>query len=298
MATHRDLSLFVLKKPENVILLAESGPTKTEWCLVNEDGIKEQYFTDGINPNFHSRREISHIVRLQLPHVFFKTKSKAIYFYGAGCSFVDKNEIVKASLESQFRTPAIIESDLLGAARSLFKNQQGIACILSASSDSCFYDGSSIFRKVKSLGYILGDEGSSTSLGKVFLADCLKGLAPYELSLLFFNKYGIDPDEILSYIYTKPFPDKLLSLLSIFLQDYTEHPYVKSLIYENLKSFFVRNILQYDYTIYPVRFVGSVANPYREQLQRIAQELNVNIDLIVEKSMDGLIAYHKLTGRL
>lgn len=281
-----------------MILLATSSSTKTEWCLVNDDGVIENYLTDGINPYFQSRREISHIVRLQLPRIFFKMKASAIHFYGAGCSSKEKKDIVKASLEAQFRTPSIIESDLLGAARALFGNQQGIACILSTGSNSCFYDGSSISKNVRPLGYILGDEGGRTSLGRTFLADCLKGLAPPELSLLFFDKYGIDPDQILDYIYSKPSPDKLLSLLSNFLHEYPEHPYVKDLIYQNLKSFFVRNIMQYDYMNYPVRFVGSVANMYSNLLQEIARELNITIDLITDNPMPGLIAYHKSKGRL
>ncbi|PXV62122.1 N-acetylglucosamine kinase-like BadF-type ATPase [Dysgonomonas alginatilytica] len=281
-----------------MILLAASGSTKTEWCLVNDDGIIERYLTDEINPYFQSRREISHIVRLQLPPIFFKLKISTTFFYGAGFSSSEKKNIVKASLEAQFRTPAIIESDLLGAARALFGNQPGIGCILSTGSNSCFYDGESIVKNIRPLGYILGDEGSSTSLGKVFLADCLKGLAPPELSLSFFDKYGIDPDQILDYIYSKPSPNVLLSLLSNFLYEYLEHPYVKNLIYENLKSFFVRNIMQYDYTNYPVRFVGSLAGMYASQLKQIADELDIKVDLILENPMHGLIAYHKSKGRL
>lgn len=281
-----------------MILLAESGSTKTEWCLVNEDGIIERYLTDGINPYFQSRREISHIVRLQLPPVFFKLKSNTIYFYGAGCSSTEKKDIVKASLEAQFRTPAIVESDLVGAARSLFGSEQGIACILGTGSNSCFYDGNTIVKNVKSLGYILGDEGSGASLGKAFLADCLKELAPEELVLPFFEKYRIDPEQIMDYIYTKPSPNKLLSVLSLFLYEHLEHPYVKNLVYQNLKSFFVRNIVQYDYKNYPVRFVGSLANMYAKLLKEIAKELDVKIDLILDNPINGLIAYHKSKGRL
>lgn len=281
-----------------MILLAESGSTKTEWCLVNDDGIIERYLTDGINPYFQSRREISHIVRLQLPQVFFKLKSNAIYFYGAGCSTTEKKDIVKASLEAQFRTPSIVESDLLGAARSLFGSEQGIACILGTGSNSCFYDGHTIAKNVRPLGYILGDEGSGASLGKAFLADCLKGLAPEELVFPFYEKYRIDTEQILDYIYTKPSPNKLLSVLSLFLYEHLEHPYVKNLVYENLKSFFVRNILQYDYRNYPVRFVGSLANMYGKLLKEIAQELGVNIDFIRDNPINGLIAYHRSKGRL
>ena len=271
-----------------MILLAESGSTKTEWCLVDRSGIVEHFLSDGINPFFQTRKEIRRSIRLQLPPIFFKTKFHTIHFYGAGCS----------SLEAQFKTPSIIESDLLGSARSLFKNEAGIACILGTGSNSCLYDGDTIIKNVKPLGYILGDEGSGASLGKIFLADCLKGLAPTELIEPFYRKYKIDPDEIMDYIYSKPFPNKLLSVLSFFLYEYLEHPYINNLVRKNLRSFFERNILQYEYTEYPIRFVGSIAKMYSFILREIAQDLGIYIDVIIENPIKGLIEYHKENGQL
>lgn len=281
-----------------MILLAESGSTKTEWCLVDRDGIVEHFLSDGINPFFQTRKEISRLVRLQLPQIFFKARVNNIYFYGAGCSSLEKKNIVKASLEAQFKTPSVIESDLLGSARALFQDEAGIACILGTGSNSCFYDGENIIKNVKSLGYILGDEGSGASLGKVFLSDCLKGLAPKELIEPFYKKYKIDPDEIMDYVYSKPFPNRLLSVLSFFLYEYLEHPYVNNLVRKNLRSFFERNILQYEYTEYPIRFVGSVAKMYSFILREIAQEIGIYIDVIIENPIKGLIEYHRDNGHV
>lgn len=275
-----------------MILIAESGSTKTEWCLVDETNIVEHCLTEGINPFFESRKEISHTIRLQLPSVFFKTKFDKIYFYGAGCSSPEKKSIVKASLEAQFKTPSVVESDLLGAARSLFNNEAGIACILGTGSNSCYYDGSEIVKNIKSLGYILGDEGSGASIGKVFLSDCLKGMAPEKLVKLFYEKYKINEDDILDYVYTKPFPNRMLSVLSFFLSEHLHHPYVLNLIYRNLKSFFERNVLQYDYVNTRIRFVGSVAYMYADLLQNIADELKIDIDIIIENPINGLIQFH------
>ncbi|WP_165026584.1 MULTISPECIES: hypothetical protein [unclassified Dysgonomonas] len=281
-----------------MILIAESGSTKTEWCLVDRNGIVEHFLSDGINPFFQSRKEISRLIRLQVPPVFFKTKFSTIYFYGAGCSSLEKKNQVKASLEAQFKTPAVIESDLLGSARSLFQDKSGIACILGTGSNSCFYDGESIIKNVRSLGYILGDEGSGASLGKAFLSDCLKGLAPDALAELFYKKYKIDPEEILNYIYEKPFPNRLLSVLSFFLYEHLDEPYVKGLVYKSLRSFFERNILQYKYTEYPVRFVGTIANMYSPILREIAKDIGICIDVIIENPLQGLITYHREHGQL
>lgn len=278
-----------------MILLAESGTTKTEWCLVDDGHIIEHFFSDGINPYFQTRKEISHIIRLQLPEVFFKTKFSSTHFYGAGCSSSEKKSIVKASLESQFRTPAFIESDLLGTARSLFNDGAGIACILGTGSNSCLYDGKEIVRNVKPLGYILGDEGSGAALGKAFLADCLKGLAPDELVDLFYAKYRIDPEQILDYIYSKPFPNRLLSVFSFFLVEHLDDKYVYDLVYRQFHSFFIRNVLQYDCDNYPIRIVGSVANRYSDLLRQVATDLNLFIDLIIENPIEGLVKFHKNT---
>lgn len=276
-----------------MILIGESSSTRTDWSLVESGQIVERCLTDGINPFFQTRKEISHSIRLHLPSVFLKTKLEAVYFYGAGCSSLEKKNVVKASLESHMKSVTRVESDLLGAARSLFQKEAGIVCILGTGSNSCYYDGEDIVKNVKSLGYILGDEGSGAAIGKAFLSDCLKGLAPETLSLPFYEKYKINADDILDYVYTKPFPNKLLSVLSFYLAEHLEHPYVLNLLYKNFRSFFERNVLQYDDChAYPVRFVGSVAKMYANLLTHIAEELRIKIDFIVENSMEGLVKYH------
>jgi hypothetical protein len=174
-------------------LIAESGSTRTEWALIDGDCVTEHIFTEGINPFFQSRREISRSVRLGLPEHFFRKRFEQVFFYGAGCSSPERKGIIGASLVAQFKSPIEVESDLLAAARGLLKNEAGIACILGTGSNSCFYDGKNITRNVRSLGYVLGDEGSGAVLGKLFLADCLKGLAPAALIETFYEKFRIYP---------------------------------------------------------------------------------------------------------
>lgn len=275
-----------------MILIAESSSATAQWCLVENGFMVEYCESEGINPFFQTRRQVSHLIRENLPPVFFKSKLDAIYFYGTGCAADQRKAIVKASLESQLKTRAQIESDSYGAARSLFQRKAGIACVLDTDSNSCLYDGSEIVKKVRPLGYILGDEGSSASLGKAFLADCLKKLAPDILMKAFYAQYGITADGLLDLIYTQPFPNRFLSKISFFLYNHLYHPYVHELVYESLKSFFVRNVFQYDYARYNVRFIGAVADTYSDLLMQIAMELNVRIDVIVRSPMKGLIQYH------
>ena len=190
----------------------------------------EHAFTKGLNPFFHTRRDISHSIRLELPEAFFKRRWERIHFYGAGCTSPEKKKIVEASLVAQFKTPVTVESDLLGAARGLLINEAGIACILGSGSNSCYYDGRAIVKNVRSLGYILGDEGSAAYIGKRFLSDCLKDIAPAQLVNDFFEYINLSPDEIMSAIYDHSLPSNTLSVYSRFLMDKLDQDYVYRLV--------------------------------------------------------------------
>lgn len=275
-------------------LIAESGSTRTEWALVEDNHLVQRVFTEGLNPFFQTRREISRSVRLGLPESFFKKKLDQVYYYGAGCSSYEKKNILGASLVAQFKTPIQVESDLLAAARGLFKCEAGIACILGTGSNSCFYDGKIIVKNVKAAGYILGDEGSGAVLGKLFLADLLKGLAPKELANEFHEKFRISVNDVMESVYNLPFPNRFLGTIAYFLGDYMDNEYVYNLLTNNLRSFFNRNVCQYDYINYPIRFVGSLAYAYPNILQEVAQEFGVEIDVIEETPMNGLIEFHSM----
>ena len=275
-------------------LIAESGSTRTEWALVEDNHLVQRVCTEGLNPFFQTRREISRSVRLGLPESFFKKKLDQVYYYGAGCSSYEKKNILGASLVAQFKTPIQVESDLLAAARGLFKCEAGIACILGTGSNSCFYDGKIIVKNVKAAGYILGDEGSGAVLGKLFLADLLKGLAPKELANEFHEKFRISVNDVMESVYNLPFPNRFLGTIAYFLGDYMDNEYVYNLLTNNLRSFFNRNVCQYDYINYPIRFVGSLAYAYPDILQEVAQEFGVEIDVIEETPMNGLIEFHSM----
>lgn len=255
--------------------------------------VVEHAETVGLNPYFLSRREISHNVRLELPEAFFKRRWNHVYFYGAGCSNPEKNKIVESSLVAQFKTPVTVMSDLLGAARGLLVHEPGLACILGTGSNSCLFDGQDIVRNVRSLGFILGDEGSGAALGRIFLGDVLKGLAPRELSEAFFSKFKVTPDVIMDAVYNNASANRNLREYSFFLSEHLDHEYVVSLIDREFSRFFERNLCQYDdYDKLPVAFVGSVATTYSELLLDVAQRYGVRVQKIVRSSMPGLVTYH------
>lgn len=277
---------------QNMKVIGESSSTRTEWALIEGDQMVEHAFTTGLNPYFQTRREISHSIRLELPSAFFKRRWDHVYFYCAGCSNPEKNKIVEASLVAQFKTPVTVESDLVGAARGLLIHDAGLACIMGTGSNSCFYDGQRIVKNVRPLGFILGDEGSGASLGRLFLGDVLKGLAPQALTQEFYEKYKQSPDEIMDQIYNNPMANRNLRTFSFFLADHLDNDYVHQLVEGEFRRFFERNISQYDYQKYPVNFVGSVATKYSEILVQVANKFGASIRKILRNSMPGLVAYH------
>ncbi len=283
-----------MRSNKTINVIAESSSTRTEWSLVENNKVVEQAFTEGLNPVFLTRREISHCIRLELSPAFFKRRWDHVYFYGAGCLSSEKNKIVEASLVAQFKTPVTVESDLLGAARGLLVHEPGLACILGTGSNSCFYDGTNIVKNVRSLGFILGDEGSGGAMGRIFLSDCLKNLAPADLTEAFFDEFKITADEILDSVYNNPLANRNLRQYSFFLAKHLDVDYVRNLVIDEISRFFERNLCQYDYKNYPVCFVGSVACMYSEILLHVAHRYGATVRKIVRNSMPGLITYHKV----
>ncbi len=276
-----------------ITIIAESSSTRTQWSLVDRDRVLERATTSGMNPFFQTRREISHSIRLELPETFFKRRWKHIYYYGAGCSSPEKCKIVESSLVAQFKTPVTVMSDLLGAARGLLIHQRGLACILGTGSNSCLYDGHDIVSNVRSLGFILGDEGSGAALGRIFVGDVMKNIAPTELIDGFYAEFSTTPEMVMDEVYNNPLANRNLSRYSFFLASHLQHPYVVELICNEFERFFARNICQYQrHKDLPLCFVGAIATTYSEILLDVATRHGLRVQKIVRNSMPGLITYH------
>ena len=277
---------------DTIKVIAESSSTRTEWALVQGDKIIEHAYTEGLNPFFQTRREISHIIRLGLPPEFFKRRWSHVYYYGAGCSSPEKNKIVESSLVAQFKTPVTVDSDLVGATRGLLVHEPGLACILGTGSNSCLYDGNQIIKHVRSGGYILGDEGSGAAMGRLFIGDLLKGFVPSDIRDSFVEKFNLNVDLLMDEVYNNPHANRNLRNYGVFLSEHLQNEYVYQLVFNEISRFFERTILQYDYQNYAINFVGSVACQFSEVLLSVASKYGANIKKIVRASMPGLVIYH------
>jgi len=273
-------------------LIADSGSTKTNWCLVDGKSVILEIFTAGINPFYQDKVAISKEIEKELVPKIKSYKINAITFYGAGCSFPEKKAVVGNALGKHFPDTTIeVQSDLLGAARSLFGRNEGIACILGTGSNSCYYDGKTIVENVSPLGFILGDEGSGAVLSKTLVADCLKKQMPEHLSTQFMNKYELTPAAILENVYKKPFPNRFLAQFTPFISANIHEPAIQAIVYNGFTSFFKRNISQYPIDK-EIGFVGSVAHHLSKVLQQVASDHNYKIVAIVQNPMNGLVLYH------
>ena len=201
-----------------MIVIADSGSTKTDWCLGNTKTNSRTVRTGGINPFHQSVDEIKEVIASTLiPQLGDTTEFTTIYFYGAGC-IPEKTNIVKTALAQNFpKANILVESDLLGAAHALCGKTAGIACILGTGSNSCFYDGEKITANISPLGYILGDEGSGAVLGKRLVGDLLKHQLPDDLCQDFLKEYDLTPALILDKVYRQPLANRFLAGLTPFL---------------------------------------------------------------------------------
>lgn len=275
-----------------MILLADSGSTKTDWALARNGSLVKRITTEGINPFFQTEEEISRIVHERLIPALDGAMPHEVHFYGAGCAFPEKNRLVEQAITRHLPVPVEIGSDLLGAARSLCGRRPGIACIMGTGSNSCYYDGQTIAANVSPLGYVLGDEGSGAVLGRLLVGDCLKNQLPAPLKEAFFKRFDLTPQLILERVYKQPFPNRFLASLSPFLIEHIDEPCIHRLVLNSFKSFFTRNVMQYDCRGVKVHFTGSIAYYYREVLDEAARALQIELGHIVRSPLEGLVTYH------
>lgn len=278
------------------MLIAESGSTKTDWRLVNEEGKIEQFITAGFNP-FHQNSDsiTEEITKNLLPQL--KTEIKEVHFYGAGCSSESMCEIVEIGLKKCFPSAVLfVNHDLLAAARGLCGHEPGIAAILGTGSNSCMFDGKNITMNIPALGYILGDEGSGAYMGKRLLADYIIGKLPDKLATDLAEKSGLTKDNIFEAVYMKPLPNRFLASFGKFLFQRLDEPYVINLVRNSFVDFFDRYICRYPrYDELPVHFTGSIAFYFSKVLHDVANEKKVIVGRIIETPAAALTLYH--TGK-
>jgi glucosamine kinase len=277
-----------------MILLADSGSTKTDWALINSKAETFFYQTNGLNPYHNDSIRIKEEINSNLLHKIDKHSVKEIHFYGSGCGVQDKKEIVSQVLVEIFNQSKInINTDILGAARALLGNEKGIACILGTGANSCYFDGETIQQIVPSTGFIFGDEGSGSHIGKLLISHYLKNTLPGNIHKAFENRYKLKFADILDKVYRQQFPNRFLASFSPFILEHISEPFILDLLEHSFNDFINYYIKQYkDYDTLPITFTGSIAYHFKSQLEKAFYHHNLNITSITQSPIDNLIKFH------
>lgn len=280
-----------------MILIADSGSTKTDWVLAG----KEVVHTQGITPVHQSPDDIRQILEQELlPQLGGLVDSlSAVFFYGSGCTPAHipvMQQLLKEAL-STLHVPSStlrveVHSDLMAAARALCGRDEGIACILGTGANSTLYDGERIVQNTPALGYILGDEGSGAVLGRSFMNAIFKNPDFADIREEYLAEQQLTMADIIQRVYREPMANRFLASTSLYIGRHLDNPLLEELVVDNFRQFFRRNIAPYQRPDLPVHFVGSMAQHYRNQLLQAAAAEGYVVGRVMKSPLEGLVAYH------
>jgi N-acetylglucosamine kinase-like BadF-type ATPase len=276
-------------------LIADSGATKTNWCLAGETE-PFQFRTQGLNPYFFTEDEMVSLLKKELPEAALTNPVSVVHFYGAGCGEESNRSLVRKAIGLVMPNvnDICVETDVLGAARALCGRQAGVVGILGTGSNSCVFDGDKITRNNPAPGFILGDEGSGAFLGKKVLQYFIYNTFDDELLHRFRKKYHIDYAGILKQVYREPHPNRFLASFAPFLSENRGHFMVENIIEDGISEFFFNHLYKYVETwTHPIHFSGSVAFAFRDVIADLCHSFELQFGLVLQQPMDGLIAYHE-----
>ncbi len=277
-----------------MIVIADSGSTKTQWVVLDEGNVVLDLTTKGFNPFYYSASELESALFNELHAAVNADQVDELFFYGAGCSNADNCSMVANSLKQLFKKAVIhTEHDLTGAAVALLQDTKGIACILGTGSNSCMWDGHKVTGHLPSLGWLLADEGSGTYLGKLLLQEILSGEADPELTAKFYKTYHLNFESALHKIYGEPNPNRFFASLSKFASENIEYPECRKAVKNSFCDFVEKQISKYpDYQNQVVSFTGSVAYVFQDILKEVLEEHGIKAGVILKNPMEGMVIYH------
>lgn len=283
-----------------MILVAESGSTKTDWCLVEDESQQTIYETVGLNPYFYTGQAIAERLKTELPDILQQQRPSAIHFYGAGASTEALQARMQFGLSTIFPEADIqVYHDLLGSARALCGDEPGIATILGTGSNACEFNGQDIVHQSGGIGYILGDEGSGTDLGRRWLQHYFYDELPDDLLKTFEKEWGPDKADIIDKVYRQPLANRYLADFAVFLGNHLRHPFVHDMVQEAICSFLKRHVLKFeDAYRYPVHCVGSIATHFRSIWETSLSDYNLIQGRIIMRPINNLVVYHLNNGKI
>ncbi|WP_312075426.1 BadF/BadG/BcrA/BcrD ATPase family protein [Chryseobacterium sp.] len=278
-----------------MVAIVDSGSTKSDWVIL--DDFKNVFLkteTIGFNPNFISKELIVPEIQKNNSLATVKNSITKIFFYGSGCGVKQNCETIEQEVGKVFTNADItVKEDLTAAAYAAYNGKPTIVCILGTGSNSCYFDGENIKIKLPSLGYLMGDEGSGSAIGKQLVRRFFMQKLPEDLRLDFEKTYSLTIDEALQNMYHKTRPNAYLADFNRFVVERKNHPYFQNMVLEEMKNFFDYQVLPYEESQNAeINFIGSIAYYYEDVLRKAASQLNLNVGHIVQKPIESLVDYH------
>jgi len=276
-----------------MILIADSGSTKTDWKLVKQNQLKS-ITTIGFNPVYHSISRISGEMAKAFTDSSENDQVKAIFYYGSGCQENSRKLIVATALGKVFPNASVqVEHDLMGAARAACGHQAGIVCILGTGSNSCLYDGKQIADQVTNLGYMLGDEGSGIYLGRLLLSSYFYRELPTHLTKALDKWIPGGRAEVLDKVYNSEAPQAYIASFTKFLFEHQNHHHIRQILDQGLSDFVRRHIMKYqDHHQLPIYFIGSVAFYFRDIIDAILVNQGMQTGQFLRHPINHLVEFH------
>ncbi len=279
-----------------MIIIADGGSTKTNWCLIDSSGKKIYFNTEGYNPYFVSSEYIQSSLKKGLPEDLKFDQIVEVHYYGAGVHNEQKANIIKEAFSAFFTKAEIsIGHDLLAAARALLGTEKGFAAILGTGTNTCIYDGNDVAFNIDSAAYILGDEGSGCYIGKKLLTDYVRDLMPENVREEFWETYKLTPDEVMDRVYTQPLANRFCASFSKFVYDNNVNlEYSRKIVKTSFVDFFTNLVSKYpNYKDYTFNCIGSVGYNFRNVLEETAGEFGMTIGRIIRSPIDDLVKFHQ-----
>lgn len=276
-----------------MLIIVDSGSTKADWQIIHANGSRELHTTMGFNPFFVDENRIESELRKDFTQKVAVKEATQVYFYGAGCSDKMRCDTIKHGLERIFPNAKVtVDHDLLASARAACGSKAGIACIIGTGSNTCLYDGNIIIDNVTNLGYLLGDEGSGSHLGKLLIRAYFYRELPDDVEAMFVAEYGTDKRAFLNEIYGDS-PNVYLSSFATFFSKHRDNFYIQKLVAEAFTELIHRHILKYnDCHKLPICFVGSIAHYFADILKICLEEHELQLGTIIKKPIDSLVDFH------
>jgi len=281
-----------------MILIADSGSTKTDWVLLNLNREEElRAKTKGLNPSVFSESDLYATITSDKDLIAYVDQISQVFVYAAGCGTERPKKKLVALLEEIFPKATVsVKEDIYAAAFAVSQGKEGIVSILGTGSNCCYFDGKSELEiKVPSLGYILMDDASGNYFGRILLRDYFYNKMPKKLHDMFLDEFNLYPDDVKLNLYQKGNPNAYLAQFAQFLIKHKNETYCSEIIKQGFANFIENQITQYD-RVYdlPIHFIGSISYLLQEELKAALKSFRLNAGNFIQKPIDGLIEYHKI----